>query len=311
MHESKEHAALVELFRVHPELATWLAQHVGGLTLPAGHTSRAAEPNFKLINLSADALTIVQDQDQSDVLALPVEIQRAIKKAKLFIWPAYQWVGRSQLGCKTRVLVIATTREVAAWARQTIDDGENNTTTAMVIGPDDVPRIAVVAIAVAFPALAVLSAAMHADGADGLSIARAAFAALRSLSPAIARRYSHLVFHKLSPEDLSRLHEENAMNAPYLRSDVDDDDPPDTYSEYLLGLMAEKAAEVTAQVTAQVTAAETLRARIELLLRILNRRGLAIDANTRVRVFASTDTAELDAWIDRAVTATTTADVFA
>jgi hypothetical protein len=323
MHESKEHAALVELFRVHPELATWLAEHVGGLALPAGHTSRTAEPNFKLINLSADALTMVQDQDALDVLALPIEIQRAVKKAKLFIWPAYQWVGRAQLGCKTRVLVIATTREVATWARQTIADGEDNMTTVLVIGPDDVPRITAAATAIAFPALAVLSAALHADGPDGIAVARAAVAALRGLSPTIARRYNHLVFHKLSPEDLTRLQTENPMNAPYLRPDIDDDDPPDQYSEYWLNFMAEKAAEVTAQITAQVTAqvtaevtarvtaAETLRTRVELLLRTLERRGLAIDADTRVRVFASTDTAELDAWIDRAITATSAADVFA
>lgn len=66
------------------------------------------------------------------------------------------------------------------------------------------------------------------------------------LSPAIARRYSHLVFHKLSPEDLSRLHEENAMNAPYLRSDVDDDDPPDTDGEFRLDLTTTRAADVFA-----------------------------------------------------------------
>lgn len=46
------------------------------------------------------------------------------------------------------------------------------------------------------------------------------------------------------------------------------------------------------------------------LLRVLARRGIAVDAITEARVTACTDTAVLEAWIDRAVTATSLHDVF-
>jgi hypothetical protein len=45
------------------------------------------------------------------------------------------------------------------------------------------------------------------------------------------------------------------------------------------------------------------------LLRVLERRGLAVDDATRARVLACVDGATLDAWLDRAVTASTIADV--
>jgi predicted transposase YdaD len=46
------------------------------------------------------------------------------------------------------------------------------------------------------------------------------------------------------------------------------------------------------------------------LLRILARRGIALDGAARARVTACTAPATLDAWIDRAVTATSVVEVF-
>jgi hypothetical protein len=47
-----------------------------------------------------------------------------------------------------------------------------------------------------------------------------------------------------------------------------------------------------------------------LLLRIMTARGLDIPEHVRVRVAECTDTAILEAWADRAATATSVADVF-
>lgn len=46
------------------------------------------------------------------------------------------------------------------------------------------------------------------------------------------------------------------------------------------------------------------------LRRILACRGIAVDPSTQTRITACTDTATLESWIDRAVTATTLRDVF-
>ncbi len=47
-----------------------------------------------------------------------------------------------------------------------------------------------------------------------------------------------------------------------------------------------------------------------IVLRVLDRRGVALDDGARARVLACDDRERLDAWLDRAVTAGTAADVF-
>lgn len=49
----------------------------------------------------------------------------------------------------------------------------------------------------------------------------------------------------------------------------------------------------------------------ETLLRLLVRRGIALAEEDQARVAACTDTATLDRWFDRALEATTAAEVFA
>jgi hypothetical protein len=49
----------------------------------------------------------------------------------------------------------------------------------------------------------------------------------------------------------------------------------------------------------------------QALLRVLDRRGLSISAEQRERVLACADLATLEAWLDRAVTAESTEEVFA
>lgn len=49
----------------------------------------------------------------------------------------------------------------------------------------------------------------------------------------------------------------------------------------------------------------------EALLRLLAGRGVAVGPTARDRILACSDTATLDVWFDRAITATTVDDVFA
>ena len=56
--------------------------------------------------------------------------------------------------------------------------------------------------------------------------------------------------------------------------------------------------------------AGALQGEAHALLRILERRGFALDASRRARVLACDDREVLDAWLDRAVTATYLQEVF-
>ncbi len=159
----------------------------------------------------------------------------------------------------------------------------------IVYGEDDVPRITDISAARAFPALAVLSAALHGKSADGLPVTRAATAALGCLPPLQRRRYSSLVFHKLSKSDIL----EDVMQQYQ--------EPPDEPG-YGVG-----AREFWEEVDARAEA--RLQARI--LLRQLEKRGLVVDAGTRDRVLACKDRALLDVWLDRVLTVSSAAELFA
>jgi len=54
-----------------------------------------------------------------------------------------------------------------------------------------------------------------------------------------------------------------------------------------------------------------LKGAASMLLRLLDRRGLAVDEATRARVTACEDADQLEQWFDRAVVASRTAEVFA
>lgn len=92
MRESREHAALVELFRHHPELAARLAERHAGASLPASYTTHVADAIHRPANLAADLVIEVRDGHGKVVLAISVEVQRTIDEMKLFTWPAYLWL---------------------------------------------------------------------------------------------------------------------------------------------------------------------------------------------------------------------------
>lgn len=341
MNETEEHIALSELFRLHPELATWLAE-VLGLELPPGHTSHAADPAHKVTNLSADALTLVRDADNITRLALPVEIQRNPDDDKPFTCPGYQWLERRRQRCKTRLLVIATSDATAARALHPIDDGDGNITTPLVVTRHTMPRITDPAEARAHPMRAILSSAIHTGKPDGLPVARAALSALRHLPVASARRYSRLAFHKLKPNELHSLREE-IMHATQEQPSEDPNEYANLLKEYFWDVLDECVEERVASATARMrvetkaqlasltetltetltkTLTETLteslteslaalRDQANVLVHQLDSRGFRLDPDTITRIYGCQDRARLDTWQARVPAATSLAEVFA
>lgn len=147
------------------------------------------------------------------------------------------------------------------------------------------------------PALAVLSAAIHTRFADGHQVARAAIEALTSLPDAHLRVYSPLVFDNLSQaaiqallEDLMQQHHENPKEE---------------------GIGYEATMEIFRDLRERSRDEGALRNRASMLLRLLDRRGLTVDAATRARVTACEDADQLEQWFDRAIVASRTDEVFA
>lgn len=88
---------------------------------------------------------------------------------------------------------------VARWARQPIPTGHPEfALRPLVVGPGEVPLIVEPAVARLMPELAVLSALVHASGAQALPVARAALEASSTLDAPRADLYADLVFWALS-----------------------------------------------------------------------------------------------------------------
>jgi hypothetical protein len=75
-------------------------------------------------------------------------------------------------------------------------------------------------------------------------------------------------------------------------------------------LLAGLEQRVKAEAEQRYLRAGVLQGEAHALLRILERRGLALDASQRARVLACDDRAVLDAWLDRAIAATSLHEVF-
>lgn len=309
MHESEEHAALVDLFRNHPELAVRLVLRSGRITLADGWTATIADPVQRAPHLAADALVLVRDARGCTRLAILVEIQRGVDADKEFRWPLYGYAERDRQRCDCCVLVISLRPGVDAWARRLRLGGPDDPVQLILCGAAEVPRISELAAARAFPALAVLSAAIHGRASDGLPIIRAAAAALQRLPPRQRVRYSSLVFHDPNKTGIREILEDIMQEQQH--QDQDD-------REYAAGWKAfcrelEEVGEARGEARGEMRgeARGEMRSRAEVLLRLLAQRGLAVDAEARARVLACREVAQLDAWIDRVLVVRSAAELFA
>lgn len=292
MNQSDEHAILVELFRRHPELILKLVDGVPGLTFPPESRARSVDPIVQLDPLAPDVVIELQAPDGKPLVTFIIEAQRAPKPDKLLKWPAMQWNERYRRGCDCHVVVVTTSRRVAAWASRPIRCGDS-VTQLLVRGPDQVPRITDPIVAAADPELAVLSATMHAADPDGIDIVGAALSSLRGLHPSEARMYIHylnrglaaMAFHTLDIQNMKYI--EILDNWPFDERNM----PYPAFDVLIRPVLVQE--------------------RSTQLLRILPLRDFTVTDELRERVTSCNDLYLLKTWIDRAVTAATIDEVFA
>lgn len=195
------------------------------------------------------------------------------------------------------MLILAKTAEVAAWARQLLGDHPDERVQFIVLGPDDIPRITDPITARADPSLAVLSAAMHADGPNGAAVMRAAAAALTSLPRVQALKYSRIVFHNVS-EQATRTILKDLMQTQQT--------PKEEYGAGWLAFVRSLKAEGAASARSH----EKQKSRAAVLLRLLSQRGFDVDPASRKRILACRSVKQLDGWLDRVLTIHRAADLF-
>lgn len=283
---SLSHEGIVRLFENRPDLAPELLRDVLHQVLPAYQEARISSESINVLPavLERRADLVVLLFDNKPVLAIIVEVQLAIDKDKLDVWPAFVTISRTKFGCEACVLVVTPAESVAVWARQGVRLGPANHFSPLVIGPNAVPVVDDPARATQDPELAVLSVMAHGkDPVRGARVALAAFQATRGLDEERILLYSDLIESAISDAARATLQELLMSSGNY-----------EFQSEFAKTHQAKGKAEGEAK----------------SILRFLRARKLTVSAEHEARILATTDLDRLDIWLDRAATCTSTDDLF-
>ncbi len=221
-----------------------------------------------------------------------VEVQLHIDEDKRFTWPLYAAGIRQRLRCPVTLVVLTLDESVARWAATPIAlDERGSMTCPVVLGPGRIPAVTDVAAARAQPELAVVSVLAHAHGPRALDVGRALLEACRDLDDVRGRLYTDVVFAFLNDAARRALEVEMQLDNYIYQSE---------FARRFVAQGREEGREV-GRVEALASA----------VLEVLEARGLEIDQAARVRVVSCTDADQLHAWLKAAVTAASTAALFA
>jgi hypothetical protein len=278
---SQAHAVLVDLFRRSTSMTVDLLRTAG--VEVRGWQPTIAESTLPVTSADYHVDLAVRCNDEHGrprLLAL-VEIQLRVNEDKLRTWPLYQAAARAQYECDACVLVIALKESVARWARTPIPLGPGGSAfRAIVFGPSEVPHH----FEHPTPELSLLSALAH--GKRDPATLDAAITAIAPLDDA-QRSKDYM--------DVLRYHVGEAFERALERLMAT------TEHKYLSDWARKYYDEGEARGEA--------RGKASALLQILAARGLEIPDDARARVLGCLDLAQLDAWLARAVTATSVAEV--
>ncbi|MFD3684289.1 hypothetical protein ACFWTE_05665 [Nocardiopsis sp. NPDC058631] len=295
---SHEHEFPVDLIRNDPRFAVELLQEVGGKPLPehtrvrcdASEATRTAP-----VQLIADSVVVCERQpfphERTDepvpVLGIITEPQNKWDPRKPYSWPAYVANIRHRLRCPVALLVLTPTTALARRYSEPIDLGCGEIR-PLVLALDTLEPVTDQSVAAAHPVLTVLSLASNPT--DDEAALKALITALKSLDTSASSLYSDYVLAALSAAALGSL--EKIMTL----SDY----------EFRTELIGRPFREGEAKGQAEGRA----EGRAEAILGILDARGIAVSDGVRERVTSSTDLAELDRWVRRAVGVERAEDLF-
>jgi hypothetical protein len=287
------HEGIIALVRERPELAAELLRELLHVDVPEFTEARLAEASLNDIvptEYHADAVVLLVAG--KPVFGIILEAQLQDDGNKRFTWPMYAVSARARFRCPFVLLVVTPDAATARWAAQSVDLGGGNIWRPFVVGPEGVPVITEPDRAAREPQLAVLSVMAHGRGADvqtAVAIASAAAAAAAGLPEGLRMLCFALIESSLG-EAARKSFEMLPQGQQF-------------FSETMRKSFAEGEAKGQARGEAKGEA--------QALLRVLDRRGLAVSNDQRERILACTDIATLEGWLDKAVTASSTDELFA
>ncbi|NEE03558.1 hypothetical protein [Phytoactinopolyspora halotolerans] len=322
------HESLIEMFRARPALATDLL--VGPLNVAVPAYERATVASADLTTLApaefrADAVltfTTAAD-DETPALAVIVEVQLHEDENKKRSWPTYVANLHARLDCPVVLLVVCPRARTATWARSAIELGPGHIIQPMVVGPEAVPVVTDPARARQEPELAIISALTHGRDLRHRAILDAATTALNTFDPEHALLYAETMLVALPKEARRYLEAHMAVydihepKTEFFRRMRDKVLAEGLAEGRAAGLaqgraegLAEGRAEGLAEGRAEGRAEGEALGEAKSILTVLAARGVGVPDDARARILNCSDLRQLEAWLEHAVTADSTDDLF-
>lgn len=272
---SFRHESVLELVRESPSFAAEL-MGLARADVPGFREARTVDPTLTQvmpIELHADSLVVLATD--KPVLGVIIESQLQRDDRKLYTWPAYATVARSRHECPCVLIVVTPSASVAEWASRTVDLGCGSFR-ALVLGPEQVPKVTDPEAASDRPDMTMLSLFAHGDG-DVETLVKIVRAAI-----AVAKREQNqgrkaLYFGLIESALHKTKHEVMKMELSEMKF------PPSNYT----------------------------RGKAESVLTILDLRGIAMSDEQRHRIGTCIDVSEVNVWLKRVVFATSIDEVLA
>jgi hypothetical protein len=283
-----QHEALHRIFQDDPSLLFRTFERLLDIPFPADCSVSVVDTDLTEMNpIERRADTVLRLKTQTDDHLIVIESQLSDRAEKASSWAYYVSYLHAKYRCPVTLFVVCQDDATARWARVPMKIGLDSRPSLvllpLVLGPDNVPMVTDVSEAAADLGLTVFSALTHGRSRRVTDILETLAAALDTIDIDTAKHFAELT--EVGLGDTQARHLWRAMMSTK------------TYrfqSEYAEMLRAEAKVEEA----------------IHVLLRLLDRRGVAVSEAAREKITACTDTGLIEDWIDRAVTATTADELF-
>ncbi|MEV4332987.1 hypothetical protein AB0K02_20980 [Streptomyces sp. NPDC049597] len=298
---TSSHEASHRIFQDRPELLAPVFR-ILGVPLPAPATVDVLTPDtteIRPLERRVDSVLRIQPvSGATGGLLLAIEAQGRRDKTKPTSWAYYLAHLRAKYDCPVLLLVACQDQATARWAAGPFHLGPEGWHTALavhplVLGPENVPVIKDAGEAARDLALAAFSAMTHGRDPSVAAILEALATALGSADGASAEYFTELLEIGLGDSPARTIWRKLMSVGTYFpgRGTIVEE-------SYLKGIEEGREEGRTEE-------------RSQMVLRVLDKRGIPASSALRERIAACTDADVLDRWLDRAFTAAAAEDIFA
>ena len=287
---SPRHDTINRLFRERPELAVEVLRELVGVDVPLAGPVRLESNDFNdrpSKDFQPDTVIVI-GPPRAPLHGIVVEVQQDKAESKCKQLPRYAAALWLLLRCPVTVLCVCPESDVAAhYAKPIQTELPGYVFRAAVLEPGDVPAFTDAEEAATHPELAAMAVMAHGQHRP---VAEAFVAALESLKPDHAPQYYEYAYSMAAPA-VRLILEELMSSAAW-----------PVYSPF--------AREHYGHGKDDGRAEGRVEGEASAVLRVLAARGIDVPEDARARIRACADVRQLDAWLDRAVVATSITDLF-